>query len=159
MNSRTPRRLIALSVLVLCSRPSQGGEPRTRLYDGLDASAESHAFYEADRLWQINRQLSLVNRMRFNAALSRSGDRTMLYGLGNTPPGIYDHALNQLWLATPQWFEPWISAPGDIWGYDFLRPIRQPIGQRQIQTGPNRWESHPVFAGEPAVRRDGPREF
>jgi hypothetical protein len=23
--------------------------------------------------------------------------------------------------------------------------VRQPIGQQQIQTGPNRWESHPVY--------------
>jgi hypothetical protein len=23
--------------------------------------------------------------------------------------------------------------------------VRQPIGQRQVQTGPNRWESHPVY--------------
>ena len=35
--------------------------------------------------------------------------------------------------------------PGDIWGYTYYSPMRQPIGQHQVQTGPNRWESHPVY--------------
>jgi hypothetical protein len=35
--------------------------------------------------------------------------------------------------------------PGDIYGYYFPPYVRQSIGQRQIQTGPNRWESHPVY--------------
>src|SRR5207237_8435661 len=36
--------------------------------------------------------------------------------------------------------------PGDIWGYGaYYQPARQPIGQQQSQTGPNRWESHPVY--------------
>lgn len=34
--------------------------------------------------------------------------------------------------------------------------IRQPIGQRQIQTGPNRWESHPVYAEDPPALRVTP---
>ena len=53
---------------------------------------------------------------------------------------------------------------------------RQPIGLRQIQTGPNLWESHPVYAGSriietppfpderpaipaPVPNVSGPREF
>jgi len=36
--------------------------------------------------------------------------------------------------------------PGDVWGYPaYYQPARQPIGQQQTQTGPNRWESHPVY--------------
>lgn len=34
--------------------------------------------------------------------------------------------------------------------------VRQPIGQRQVQTGPNRWESHPVYADDPPALRETP---
>jgi hypothetical protein len=39
--------------------------------------------------------------------------------------------------------------PGDIWGYQHIPPSRQSIGQVQMQTGPNRWESRPVYATPP----------
>ena len=43
-------------------------------------------------------------------------------------------------------FTPWPYVPGDIYGYGaYYPPARQPIGQTQVQTGPNRWESHPVY--------------
>jgi hypothetical protein len=43
-------------------------------------------------------------------------------------------------------FQPWPYLPGDIYGYGaYYAPARQPIGQQQLQTGPNRWESHPVY--------------
>jgi hypothetical protein len=42
-------------------------------------------------------------------------------------------------------FEPWPYVAGDIWGYPYVSSVRQPIGQRQLQTGPNRWESFPVY--------------
>jgi hypothetical protein len=42
-------------------------------------------------------------------------------------------------------FEPWPYVPGDIYGWRTFSTVRQPIGQTQIQTGENRWESHPVY--------------
>jgi len=43
-------------------------------------------------------------------------------------------------------FEPWPYVPGDIWGYRYYDGARQSIGQRQVQTAPDRWESFPVYA-------------
>jgi hypothetical protein len=48
-------------------------------------------------------------------------------------------------------FEPWPYVPGDIWGYPYVSRVRQPIGQRQMQTGPNRWESFPIYEEDLAV--------
>jgi hypothetical protein len=43
-------------------------------------------------------------------------------------------------------FEPWPYVPGDIYGYPLgYQAARQPIGRIEAQTGPNRWESHPVY--------------
>lgn len=43
-------------------------------------------------------------------------------------------------------FQPWPYMPGWIYGYPaYYLPARQPIGQQQSQTGPNRWESHPIY--------------
>jgi hypothetical protein len=42
-------------------------------------------------------------------------------------------------------FEPWLSVPGDIWGYARPRPIEQPIGHESAQTGPNRWIYRPLY--------------
>lgn len=56
-----------------------------------------------------------------------------------------------------------LNYPSFLWGYPDVTFARQPVGQRHTQTGPNRWESHPVY-GEP-VRLptippvSGPREF
>jgi len=56
-------------------------------------------------------------------------------------------------------------------GYPWLDYVEQPIGRREIQTGPNRWESHPVYPAPylvpaqrmypiiPRVESTGPREF
>ncbi|MCA9209036.1 MAG: hypothetical protein KDA55_11795 [Planctomycetales bacterium] len=43
-------------------------------------------------------------------------------------------------------FEPWPVVPGDIWGYPYVRTVPQPIGRRQVQTGPDTWESYPIYA-------------
>lgn len=45
----------------------------------------------------------------------------------------------------PGVFEPWPYVPGDIWGYRAPVSTPQPIGQQQVQTGPNRWESFPIY--------------
>ena len=59
----------------------------------------------------------------------------------------------------------------DIWGYPWFDYVEQPIGRTRIQTGPHRWESHPIYPGPylaPApstlpirshVESTGPREF
>jgi hypothetical protein len=61
---------------------------------------------------------------------------------------------------------PWNTSYSIFSAYPYPAPprIRQPVGQREIQTGPNRWESFPIYAEDrerPAVApaRSGPRDF
>jgi len=64
----------------------------------------------------------------------------------------YAYGAGPLWGGYSNWgyplsvFQPWPYVPGDIYGYRaYYAPARQPVGQQQLQTGPNRWESHPVY--------------
>ena len=52
-----------------------------------------------------------------------------------------------------RWDDPWGDVGygwpygvGRIYGYGYYDAVRQPIGRREVQTGPNRWESFPVYA-------------
>ncbi len=157
-------------------------------YDALAAGADAYWYHEAQRRRDIDRQLGLVDQMKSYAALPPYYDHTIyyrgapyyrsapsleyMYGAGGL--GHFDSYRERVWFGTGNIFEPWPLVPGDIWGYPFFNPVPQPIGQRHIQTGPNRWESHPVYApgeepypsrapiAEPAIPRDGaggPREF
>jgi hypothetical protein len=97
------------------------------------------------------------------------GNSSPYYGYGNVGYGNYGYATPLLNRANldytyaygagpavggygPGWggplavFQPWPYVPGNIYGYPaYYQPARQPIGQQQTQTGPNRWESHPVY--------------
>jgi hypothetical protein len=56
-------------------------------------------------------------------------------------------ALNQqlfFWPA-PSYGASVIYSPFGFYLPAYSYPTRQPIGQQQAQTGPNRWESHPVY--------------
>jgi hypothetical protein len=68
-------------------------------------------------------------------------DYTYAYGRFGSRGWVRERA----WFGSQTVFEPWPYVPGDIWGYTYYSPMRQPIGQQQIQTGENRWESHPVY--------------
>jgi hypothetical protein len=134
--------LCAILSAAIFAPPAEGQTPDdSRPYDALTAGAESYWYHEAQRRRDIDRQLGLIGRFR-----------------------------ERVWFGGGDIFEPWPIVAGDIWGYPFFDPIPQPIGQRQIQTGPNRWESHPVYAAPagplpiappPAADRPGggPREF
>jgi hypothetical protein len=55
----------------------------------------------------------------------------------------------------PQWTmpgpPPFAFAPYPLFrASDFAAPIRQPIAQYQFQSGPNRWESHPIYDPPPS---------
>ncbi len=53
--------------------------------------------------------------------------------------------------------------PSFLWGYPDFYYAPQSIGQRQVQTGPNRWESFPLYQEPipfpPPPGISGPREF
>ena len=68
-------------------------------------------------------------------------DYTYAYGAGPLWGGY-----GQSWAGPLAVFSPWPYVPGNIYGYPaYYQPARQPIGQQQLQAGPNRWESHPVY--------------
>lgn len=108
-----------------------GMPPTRRKYTPVDAAFDSYYAGDAQRLAEIDRQLGLNNRMRLTG------------WYGSYLPGV---------------FEPWPMIPGGIWGYPILNPIRQSVGQRSYQAGPDRWISEPVYADQlapPAVEAVG----
>jgi hypothetical protein len=135
-------------------------------YNGLRAGAEAHAIGEAQRQQRLNDQLYLNDAMRARYGWGPAAGSVVWYGNAagyGRPLGIdyaYAYSSNRLlgrraglyidryWSPPATVFEPWPYVPGDIYGYRFPPVVRQSIGQRQIQTGPNRWESHPVYADE-----------
>ena len=137
-------------------------------YDGLHAGEEAHQIGEAQRQQRLNDQLYLNDAMRARYGWAASGGSVVWYGnaaAGYGPPLGIDYAdayssdrllgrrgrslyIERYWSPPLSVFEPWPYIPGDIYGYYFPSYVRQSIGQRQIQTGPNRWESHPVYADE-----------
>jgi hypothetical protein len=139
-----------------------------RPYDGLQAGQDAHALAEDQRQQRLNDQLYLNDAMRARYGWTPSGGSVVWYGnagagygqpvgidyayayssnrlLGRSARGLY---IKRYWTPPVSVFEPWPYIPGDIYGYSFPPFVRQSIGQRQIQTGPNRWESHPVYPDE-----------
>lgn len=132
-----------------------------RSYESLQAGAEAHAWGEQERRWAVRQQVGMIGQLQ----PSRYYDQTAFYFSPQYPssgPFIASPLLDGAWFGPTVGFEPWPCFT-DIWGYPYQRPIRQPIGQRQFQSGKRRWESHPIFADSvpaPAHRqRTGPREF
>ncbi|MEX2133855.1 MAG: hypothetical protein WEB67_06890, partial [Acidimicrobiia bacterium] len=135
-------------------------------YDGIQAGLDAYNMAEGRRRAEVDAQLFANDQARAWAGLPTTRGETIYYG--NAYPGnaYYGHALppanweaayaygnrrgwssvrERVWFSSPTVFEPWPVVPGDIYGYRYVAPVRQPIGQRQVQTGPNRWESHPVY--------------
>lgn len=155
-----PREWLAWAA-ILGGAAAVAQEPQP--YDGLRAGEDAHQLAEEQRRLRVDDQLYLNDAMRFRAGWL-PGD-VVWYGYAGGG-AVYDldyaHAqpparplgrgrrfapLRYRWpLVTV--FEPWPYVPGDVYGYHFAPRIRQPIGQRQVQTGPHRWESHPVYPEE-----------
>lgn len=152
-------------------------QPTTRGYDPIASGEDAYRYHENMRLGNINTQLGLINQMKWYSALpaiNNAMGTTTWYGGGGPgyyrdPPsleylyatgrrsaygyGDYGRGLTPLYGGgySRDIFSPWPYVPGDIYGYQWYNPAPQSIGQRQIQTGPNRWESHPVYADSPTL--------
>jgi hypothetical protein len=129
-----------------------------RQYDGIQAGLDAFRLAEEQRQAAVARQLALNDQMRFFNGYPTSRGETIYYGYlspgamyayGFGPPVLPRANLDYVYAygARPlSVFQPWPFVAGDIYGYPaYYPPARQPIGQTQIQTGPNRWESHPVY--------------
>jgi hypothetical protein len=83
------------------------------------------------------------NGSRYASPLSSRANLDYIYAYGG---GSLWGGYNQGWADAWAVFQPWPYVPGNIYGYPaYYQPARQPIGQQQLQTGPNSWESHPVY--------------
>jgi len=134
-------------------------------YDSLAAGRDAYYYHEAQRRQAIADQIGTIDRMKWFAGFPDAGGFDPAPTYGHTiyyrdPPSldyvyatgrssVYSRYRYRAWPGLPDVFEPWPLVPGDIWGYPYYKTVPQPIGQRQIQTGPRRWESHPVYAAPP----------
>jgi hypothetical protein len=169
--------LLPLSAPDAAELPVPAGKPAIVPYDGLQAGADAQRYHETLRQRATDRQLGLIGDMQWYSGLPTwyggntyvyrpfSLDHLYAYGPGRSRAGPWRDGYV---------FAPWPYVPGDIWGYQHEQPVRQSLGQRQVQIGPNRWESHPVYADTdspdnpvaapetipaPKLPRRGPREF
>ncbi len=147
------------AIIGLCSPPVAAQQPAgqplilNRPYDGLSAGAEAYLNAEAQRRQNIARQLGHVEQLTWSLGLPNRTDGVVWY---RDPPSLdYWYAYGRpaaalysrrLVAGSADVFEPWPRVPGDIFGYPDPAPVRQPIGHISSQTGPNRWEYHPIYA-------------
>jgi hypothetical protein len=127
-----------------------------RPYDGIQAGLDAYRLAEEQRQAAVANQLATTDLMRAWSGLPPSRGQVMLYGYPAVayPPANLDYAYayGRPWYAPRTVFEPWPVIPGDIYGFTYIPTVRQPIGRWEGQTGPNRWESHPVYeAPQPLV--------
>lgn len=149
---------LALSAGIACAQ-------EVRPYGGLRAGEDAYQLADEQRRQRLDDQLYLNDALRARSGWTPARGSILWYGNAGAaygPPLGIDYAYayssehlpgrrgRTLYLERYVWpprsaFEPWPYVPGDIYGYSFPLTIRQPIGRREIQTGPNRWESHPVY--------------
>jgi hypothetical protein len=152
--------LIAVVAGLFVSRLALSQQP-VRPYDGIQAGYDAYQLGEEKRQRNVGQQIYLNDRMRaLTTPLATYGygygpyastygvmpaSRDYAYAYGNSP-GLYYPGYGSRYSGRPLTvFEPWPYVPGDIWGDFYTPPLRQPVAQVQSQTGPNRWESHPVY--------------
>jgi hypothetical protein len=135
-----------------------------RSYDGIQAGIDAYHLAEEKRQADVSQQLFLNDQMRFFSGYPTSRAETIYYGYTTPYYGyatpfatranldyIYAYGAAVPWGVPLAVFRPWPLVPGHIYGYPaYYQPARQPIGRQEIQTGPRRWESHPLYA-PPAV--------
>jgi hypothetical protein len=141
------RRIAIAAVLGLthAGLPVAGDElvAPLRPYDRIQAGIDAHERGEARRLDAINRQIGWNELFKWQAATQRASS---IYYDPYLPGYDYAYGLN---AGYGGWF-PSALDYRPIWGYGYFEAVRQPIGRREVQTGPNRWESFPIYGDEAA---------
>jgi hypothetical protein len=159
--ARLVSSVLLIAGVVCSSASAQIAPPGSRPYDGIQAGFDAFRLAEERRQASVAQQLWLNDNLKFWAGIPTSRGETIFYGgpawYGFAAPVVgrdfayaYGPSLGvfgarRFGFRPLTVFEPWPVVPGDIYGYMFYNPVRQPVGQWQGQTGPNRWESHPVY--------------
>jgi hypothetical protein len=119
--------LIATALLALAS-PSLS-LAQSRPYDGIQAGLDAFRLAEEQRQTLASYQLTLNDHLKFWSGMPTSRGETIYYGYASPAYAGYVPGSLLIYPLYPTYY-----------------PVaRQPIGQRQEQTAPNRWESHPVY--------------
>jgi len=167
------RSITSLSALLLLSSTSLAiaQELPTRPYDGIQAGVDAYQLAEERRQANLQAQIGANDAARAAAGLPTTRGETIyyygtpgMYGYRTYGSGIvpldaayaygygyggaaisYGRFGRRAVVYSAPLFTPWPYIPGDIYGYQTQPMVRQPIGQRQVQTGENTWESHPVY--------------
>jgi hypothetical protein len=143
-----------LTACVLCllvaGAASAQSPPTVRPYDGIQAGLDAFRLAEEQRQAAVAVQLGQNEAQRAWAGLPSARGSAIYYGYPVAAPLAgrdYAYAYGAYAYGPPRYgvFEPWPLVPGDIYGEVYVAPLRQPIGQWQGQTGPRRWESHPIY--------------
>src|SRR3954447_13662342 len=112
-------------------------------YDGIQAGLDAYRLGEERRQGAVNQQLFTNDQLRFWNGYPTSRGETIYYGY-MSPAALANYGYGGYGPWTG--FQPGPWAGGGLLGTPYYYPpARQPIGQQQIQLGPNRWESHPVY--------------
>lgn len=153
-----------LGIVLACRLAVCQQSPRP--YDGIQAGFDAYQLGEEKRQANVGQQLYLndLSRARLTplatygygnrpfassfGIVPASTEYAYAYGNSPLPFGISGNAGSRPLSV----FEPWPYVPGDIWGDLYFPRLRQPVAQVQSQTGPNRWESHPVYDPSLATR-------
>jgi hypothetical protein len=165
------RSIASLVFVVLVAVHALAPAQQPRPYDGIQAGLDAYRLGEERRRSDFQQQLDLNSDLRAWSGLPRLSGETMwyqnalrpsldgnldaMYGYGYGSPTAYNrfgygdsgtsYGGGIYTGGPPTVFEPWPYVPGDIWGYNYFTPWRQPVGRWEGQTGPNRWESHPIY--------------
>lgn len=154
-----PRRFalpIAAAAILLLHGHSFAQEFEPRPYDTIQASEDAYQYHEAQRQASIDRQIATNQQLQWYRGAPNAFAGQYVY---RDPPslsfayatgrrGIFGGFRQRQVVVTGDIFTPWPYIPGDIWGTYDSGYVRQSIGRREVQTGPNRWESHPIYGEE-----------
>lgn len=140
--------------------------PQGPVGDGIQAGVEAYQQAEANRQQAVSQQAGQNEFYRYRPMSYDFYGNAAYYhrGYGNGIPAMYYSNYGE--YRSGYRYAPFATGYSIVGGYNVPPPmIRQPIGRREIQTGPNRWESFPVYAEDdfrpvhPQPASSGPREF
>ena len=184
MHARYILSSITLAASLLAIVPIAAQQPSL---DGIQAGIDAFQQAEGQRQAAVSRQIIQNDALRYRPAWNSPYGNVTYYHrgyAGDMPASYYSSYSyrrgpfggeqfqfggNSGYLNQPAYgYSPYGYGYGSILGPTSLPPtIRQAIGRREVQTGPNRWESFPIYAEDetPVYRPEvkpkttGPREF